>query len=62
VAQPQPKQTGGKRRLEGRGQAFLVHLEGTVVDIDYQHLLARQHALDHFGIQLSVWRIHRNFE
>jgi HAD superfamily hydrolase (TIGR01509 family) len=42
-----------------RGQAFLFDLDGTLVDSVYQHVLAWQDALDQFGIDLSVWRIHR---
>jgi HAD superfamily hydrolase (TIGR01509 family) len=39
--------------------AFLFDLDGTLVDSVYQHVLAWQDALDHVGIELSVWRIHR---
>jgi beta-phosphoglucomutase-like phosphatase (HAD superfamily) len=42
-----------------RGQAFVFDLDGTLVDSVYQHVLAWQDALDQFGIDLSVWRIHR---
>lgn len=42
-----------------RRQAFLFDLDGTLVDSVYQHVLAWQAALDEFGIELSVWRIHR---
>jgi HAD superfamily hydrolase (TIGR01509 family) len=38
---------------------FLFDLDGTLVDSVYQHVLAWQEALDHEGIALSVWRIHR---
>src|SRR5205085_3319044 len=38
---------------------FLFDLDGTLVDSDYQHVLAWKHALDAEGIELSVWRIHR---
>src|ERR687894_202985 len=40
-------------------QAFLFDLDGTLIDSVYQHVLAWQDALDQFGIDLSVWRIHR---
>ena len=40
-------------------QAFLFDLDGTLVDSVYQHVLAWRDALDHAGIDLSVWRIHR---
>jgi HAD superfamily hydrolase (TIGR01509 family) len=40
-------------------QAFLFDLDGTLVDSVYQHVLAWHEALDHAGIRLSVWRIHR---
>ncbi|MCF1505701.1 HAD family hydrolase [Afifella sp. H1R] len=39
--------------------AFLFDLDGTLVDSVYQHVLAWREALDHEGIALSVWRIHR---
>src|ERR1700693_881544 len=38
---------------------FLFDLDGTLVDSVYQHVLAWREALDHEGIDLSVWRIHR---
>jgi HAD superfamily hydrolase (TIGR01509 family) len=44
---------------DDRRQAFLFDLDGTLVDSVYQHVLAWQDALDQFGIELSVWRIHR---
>ena len=42
-----------------REQAFVFDLDGTLVDSVYQHVLAWQEALDHAGIMVSVWRIHR---
>src|SRR5574337_1295770 len=39
--------------------AFLVDLDGTLVDSVYQHVLAWREALEAAGIQLAVWRIHR---
>ncbi len=39
--------------------AYLFDLDGTLVDSVYQHVLAWKEALDHEGIDLSVWRIHR---
>lgn len=39
--------------------AFLFDLDGTLVDSVYQHVLAWKEALDHEGIDLPVWRIHR---
>jgi HAD superfamily hydrolase (TIGR01509 family) len=38
---------------------FLFDLDGTLVDSVYQHVLAWKEALDHEGVELSVWRIHR---
>ena len=38
---------------------FLFDLDGTLVDSVYQHVLAWREALDHEGIPLSVWRVHR---
>ena len=40
--------------------SFLFDLDGTLVDSVYQHVLAWREALDEEGIELSVWRIHRN--
>jgi HAD superfamily hydrolase (TIGR01549 family) len=42
-----------------RAPAFLFDLDGTLVDSVYQHVLAWREALESFGIQLAVWRIHR---
>jgi HAD superfamily hydrolase (TIGR01549 family) len=42
-----------------REQAFVFDLDGTLVDSVYQHVLAWQEALNHAGIAVSVWRIHR---
>jgi phosphoglycolate phosphatase-like HAD superfamily hydrolase len=39
--------------------AFLLDLDGTLVDSVYQHVLAWQEALQAEGISLAVWRIHR---
>jgi len=39
--------------------AVLFDLDGTLVDSVYQHVLAWREALEHEGIDLSVWRIHR---
>jgi HAD superfamily hydrolase (TIGR01509 family) len=42
-----------------RQTAFLFDLDGTLVDSVYQHVLAWHEALEHNGISLSIWRIHR---
>src|SRR6476660_8916957 len=42
-----------------KGPAFLLDLDGTLVDSVYQHVLAWREALESAGIELSVWRIHR---
>jgi HAD superfamily hydrolase (TIGR01509 family) len=39
--------------------AFIFDLDGTLVDSVYQHVLAWRDALEHAGLHLSVWRIHR---
>jgi len=39
--------------------AFLFDLDGTLVDSVYQHVLAWREALESDGMQLAVWRIHR---
>jgi HAD superfamily hydrolase (TIGR01509 family) len=38
---------------------MLFDLDGTLIDSVYQHVLAWQQALITFGIDLSVWKIHR---
>ena len=38
---------------------FLFDLDGTLMDSVYQHVLAWREALEHAGLDLSVWRIHR---
>ena len=37
--------------------AFLFDLDGTLIDSVYQHVLAWREALEHTGMELSVWRI-----
>jgi HAD superfamily hydrolase (TIGR01549 family) len=39
--------------------AFLFDLDGTLVDSVYQHVLAWREALETCGMELAVWRIHR---
>lgn len=39
--------------------AFLLDLDGTLVDSSYQHILAWREALAAVGIRLAAWRIHR---
>jgi beta-phosphoglucomutase-like phosphatase (HAD superfamily) len=39
--------------------AFLFELDGTLVDSIYQHVLAGREATQASGIELPVWRIHR---
>jgi HAD superfamily hydrolase (TIGR01509 family) len=39
--------------------AFLLDLDGTLVDSVYEHVLAWHEALNTEGFELSVWRIHR---
>src|SRR5437763_7631754 len=39
--------------------AFLLHLDGTLVDSLYNHVRAWHLALSEEGLELSVWRIHR---
>jgi HAD superfamily hydrolase (TIGR01549 family) len=41
------------------GTAFIFDLDGTLVDSVYQHVLAWREALEAAGIELAVWRIHR---
>jgi HAD superfamily hydrolase (TIGR01549 family) len=42
-----------------RQTAFVLDLDGTLVDSVYQHVLAWQEALEVAEIELAVWRIHR---
>jgi HAD superfamily hydrolase (TIGR01549 family) len=42
-----------------RSSAVLFDLDGTLVDSVYQHVLAWREALEAAGIELAVWRIHR---
>jgi HAD superfamily hydrolase (TIGR01549 family) len=39
--------------------AFVFDLDGTLVDSVYQHVLAWQEAFKAVGIELAMWRIHR---
>jgi len=41
------------------GPAFLIDLDGTLMDSVYQHVLAWREALESAGIDLAVWKIHR---
>jgi HAD superfamily hydrolase (TIGR01509 family) len=52
-------QGGGKIVRAESAPAFLFDLDGTLVDSVYQHVLAWREALEHAGIRLAVWRIHR---
>lgn len=45
--------------MHEKAPAFVLDLDGTLVDSVYQHVLAWHEALDQSGIDLSVWRIHR---
>ncbi len=44
---------------ETQSVAFLFDLDGTLVDSVYQHVLAWREAMHAAGIELAVWRIHR---
>ncbi len=52
--------SGPRQDLEPGRTAFLFDLDGTLVDSVYQHVLAWREALAEVGIDLAVWRIHRN--
>jgi HAD superfamily hydrolase (TIGR01509 family) len=45
--------------MSSQQTAFLLDLDGTLVDSVYEHVLAWHEALNTEGIELSVWRIHR---
>jgi HAD superfamily hydrolase (TIGR01509 family) len=51
--------TGSLSPAPSRTAAFLFDLDGTLVDSVYEHVLAWHEALEHVGIELSVWRVHR---
>jgi hypothetical protein len=42
-----------------RSPAFILDLDGTLVDSVYQHVLAWSEALERARLDLSIWRIHR---
>jgi HAD superfamily hydrolase (TIGR01509 family) len=44
---------------EAQPPAFLLDLDGTLVDNVYQHVMAWQQALEDMGVWVPVWRIHR---
>src|SRR5512132_3253251 len=46
-------------RTTARQGALLFDLDGTLVDNVYQHVLAWREAFEKGGIELAVWRIHR---
>jgi HAD superfamily hydrolase (TIGR01549 family) len=45
--------------FDAESLAFLFDLDGTLVDSVYQHVLAWREATQAAGIELPVWRIHR---
>lgn len=45
--------------MSSQQTAFLLDLDGTLVDSVYEHVLAWHEALNTEGFELSVWRIHR---
>jgi HAD superfamily hydrolase (TIGR01549 family) len=46
-------------RSDSDSLAFLFDLDGTLIDSVYQHVLAWREATQAAGIELPVWRIHR---
>src|SRR5438093_6735663 len=46
-------------RAIARQGALLFDLDGTLVDNVYEHVLAWREAFQQVGIELAVWRIHR---
>lgn len=48
-----------KPNLEPGKTAFLLDLDGTLVDSVYQHVLAWHEAMSGVGIEIAVWTIHR---
>ncbi len=49
----------GESRTTPRQPALLFDLDGTLVDNVYEHVLAWREAFEQAGIELAVWRIHR---
>ncbi len=49
----------GEARMAPPRVALLFDLDGTLVDNVYQHVLAWREAFEQVGIELAVWRIHR---
>jgi HAD superfamily hydrolase (TIGR01509 family) len=49
----------GDARNAPRQRALLFDLDGTLVDNVYEHVLAWREAFERAGIELAVWRIHR---
>ena len=45
--------------MSTRETAFLLDLDGTLIDNVYQHVLAWKEALDEIGIAVPTWRLHR---
>ena len=52
-----PRIMGGSQDI--KPVAFLFDLDGTLVDSVYQHVLAWREAMHITGLELAVWRIHR---
>jgi HAD superfamily hydrolase (TIGR01509 family) len=48
-----------KRSRSPRQPALLFDLDGTLVDSVYQHVLAWREALEHVGIKIPCWMVHR---
>ena len=48
-----------KPQTYARRTALLFDLDGTLVDNVYEHVLAWREAFEQAGIELAVWRIHR---
>src|SRR5437868_12575673 len=46
-------------KTTARQGALLFDLDGTLVDNVYEHVLAWREAFEQAGIELAVWRIHR---
>ncbi len=53
------KENAARESEEGGGLAFLLDLDGTLVDSVYLHVLAWQEAFRKGDLELPAWRIHR---
>jgi len=54
-----PGYLAGVNKEDSRKQALIVDVDGTLVDSNYQHVIAWQRALREHGVEAEAWKIHR---